>query len=72
MLLPKEFDNIEYYGRGPMPTYQDRIYERIGIYKITVNGMWVDYSDPQENGNRTGVRWVALTNEEGRGPTVSA
>ena len=31
----------------------------------TVDAEWVDYSRPQENGNKTDVRWVTLTNAAG-------
>jgi beta-galactosidase len=39
----------------------------VGVYKSTVAGQWVEYSRPQENGNKTDVRWVALTNAQGLG-----
>jgi beta-galactosidase len=70
-------ENITWYGRGPVETYIDRQFERIGVYKSTVARQWVEYSRPQENGNRTDVRWVALTNAQGVGllavgaPTLS-
>jgi beta-galactosidase len=60
-------ENITWYGRGPIETYIDRQFERVGIYKSTVSKQWVDYSRPQENGNKTDVRWVALTNVQGVG-----
>jgi len=67
LLLDKEFENVTYYGRGPNPTYQDRKFERVGIFKTTVDGMWVDYSEPQENGNHEETRWVAMTDNSGKG-----
>ncbi len=67
MLLPKKFENVEYYGRGPNATYQDRNFERVGIFETIVDDMWMDYSRPQENGYRTGVRWVALHDKGGNG-----
>ncbi len=67
MRLPKSFENVRYYGRGPHETYSDRKFERVGIYETTVDNMWVDYSAPQENGNRSDVRWTALTDDEGNG-----
>jgi beta-galactosidase len=67
LLVNKTLANIEWYGRGPAETYQDRQFERIGLYKSTVAKEWVDYSQPQENGNKTGVRWVALTDAKGTG-----
>lgn len=67
LLLGQEFENVTYYGRGPNPTYQDRKFERLGIFKTTVDDMWVEYSEPQENGNREDTRWVALTDKSGKG-----
>jgi len=70
-------ENISWYGRGPVETYIDRQFERIGLYASTVSKEWVEYMRPQENGNKTDVRWVALTNEQGIGmlavgsPTLS-
>jgi beta-galactosidase len=60
-------DRLTWYGRGPAETYSDRQFEPIGVYSSTVAGEWVDYSRPQENGNKTDVRWVALTNAAGVG-----
>ena len=45
----------------------DRQFERIGVYRSTVDKEWVEYMRPQENGNKTDVRWVKLTNAEGVG-----
>jgi beta-galactosidase len=67
MLLPTSLENVTYYGRGPHPTYADRKFERIGLFDTTVDAMWVDYSEPQENGNRGDVRWAALTDQDGTG-----
>jgi beta-galactosidase len=60
-------DRIVWYGRGPSETYVDRRFEPVGVFTSTVRDQWVDYSRPQENGNKTDVRWVALTNAEGVG-----
>jgi len=70
-------EQIAWYGRGPLETYADRQFERVGLYSSTVAAQWVEYSRPQENGNKTGVRWVELTNHDGVGlravglPTLS-
>jgi len=60
-------EKIAWYGRGPAATYADRNFERIGVYSSTVDAEWVEYSRPQENGNKNEVRWVALTNDQGVG-----
>jgi beta-galactosidase len=77
MVAAPGLENITWYGRGPKETYVDRQFERIGVYKSTVTKEWVEYMRPQENGNKTDVRWVALTNAQGTGilaigaPTLS-
>jgi beta-galactosidase len=67
LVIAPGLENLAWYGRGPIETYIDRQFERIGVYKSTVAGQWVEYSKPQENGNKTDVRWVALTNAQGIG-----
>jgi beta-galactosidase len=67
LVVAPGLENLTWYGRGPIETYIDRQFERIGVYKSTVAGQWVEYSKPQENGNKTEVRWVALTNTQGIG-----
>jgi beta-galactosidase len=77
LVVSPGFDAIEWYGRGPLETYSDRQFERIGVYRSTVGAEWVEYSRPQENGNKTDVRWVKLSNGKGLGlmaigdPTLS-
>lgn len=67
LVLAPGLENFTWYGRGPAETYTDRQFERMGVYKSTVEQQWVNYSKPQENGNKTGVRWMALTNAQGVG-----
>jgi beta-galactosidase len=68
MLMPGEFRNVGWYGRGPQETYWDRrTGAAVGLYRSTVEEMWTPYVEPQENGNRTDVRWVEFTNAAGFG-----
>ena len=60
-------EQMTWYGRGPGETYSDRAFERVGIYHSTVDREWVEYARPQENGNKTDVRWLELTNQQGVG-----
>jgi beta-galactosidase len=70
--LPGRFENVRYYGRGPDDNYWDRkTASDIGLYSSTVAGQWVDYIRPQENGEKTDVRWVALTDRKGVGLLAS-
>jgi beta-galactosidase len=77
LIVSPGFEHIAWLGRGPAETYVDRQFERIGTWRSTVREQWVDYSRPQENGNKTDVRWVSLTNDAGVGllaiadPTLS-
>jgi beta-galactosidase len=67
LVLSPGLENITWYGRGPAETYIDRNFERVGVYNGSVDGQWVDYSRPQENGNKVDVRWVTFTNKAGIG-----
>jgi beta-galactosidase len=67
LVVAPGFENLAWYGRGPKETLIDRAFERIGVYQSTVDKEWVEYMRPQENGNKTDVRWVKLTNAAGVG-----
>ncbi len=77
LVVAPGLESISWYGRGPIETYVDREFERVGVYRSTVAKEWVEYMRPQENGNKTDVRWIALTNSQGIGllavgaPTLS-
>jgi beta-galactosidase len=54
---------VEWYGRGWDENYQDRKTAAfVGRYKGTVDQLYIPYVRPQENGYRTDVRWVSVTN----------
>ncbi len=66
--MPKAFDRIQYYGRGPVENYIDRnSSEFLGIYNNKVADEYFPYVRPQESGNHTDVRWFRVLNEQGRG-----
>jgi beta-galactosidase len=68
MQMPKEYDNIEYYGRGPFENYLDRNHSSfIGLYKQTVDQQFYPYIRPQETGNKTDIRWWCQTNRSRAG-----
>ena len=73
MQIPKEYNYVTYYGRGPWENYQDRKTATfIDVFTTTVSDMYVPYVRPQENGNRTDVRWMALMNSENIGLLISS
>jgi len=66
--LPKAFERVTWYGRGPGESYSDsKQANRIGLYRKSVDELFTPYVYPQENGNRTDVNWVAITNTRGAG-----
>lgn len=71
--MPDGFDNVSYYGRGPFENYQDRKTAAfIGRYQTKVADLGFAYIRPQENGNRSDVRWSEISNASGQGLKVSA
>jgi beta-galactosidase len=72
MAIPKEFNKIRWYGRGPHENYWDRkLGAAIGIYSHTIDEFTHNYARPQENANRCDVRWIEFTNKEGIGILVT-
>ena len=74
MTVAKDYEKLTYYGNGPQANYVDRnTGAKLGIYNSTVTEQFEKkYVKPQENGNHTGVRWTALTAEDGTGILVSS
>ncbi|WP_297095029.1 glycoside hydrolase family 2 TIM barrel-domain containing protein [uncultured Draconibacterium sp.] len=70
--IPDSYSQMQWYGRGPYETYQDRKSGAgIGLYSGKVDEQSYSYVYPQENGNKTDVRWVTFVNSEGRGIKIS-
>ena len=66
--IPRTFDTMRWYGRGPHETYWDRkTGAAIGVYEGRVTDHVHHYVRPQENGNKSDVRWVAFRNPAGIG-----
>ncbi|MDH6453960.1 MULTISPECIES: glycoside hydrolase family 2 TIM barrel-domain containing protein [unclassified Streptomyces] len=72
LFLPRRLDRLHYYGRGPEENHWDRNDGTdVGLWSGTVAEQWTPYIRPQENGNKTDVRWAALTGRDGVGLLVS-
>ena len=66
--MPNTLENITWLGRGPFDSYIDRNYAaHLGIYHSTVTEQWTNFIRPQETGNKEDVRWLAVTNNAGKG-----
>ena len=65
MSLPGDFDEVTWFGRGPHESYVDRkASASIDLYNGSVWDQTLQYVRPQETGNKTDVRWMALSNEK--------
>ena len=66
--LRADYDNVIWFGLGPEETYADKKRgARLGIYQNRVEDNMAKYLVPQECGNKMGVYWASVTDEEGRG-----
>lgn len=72
-VMDKSYDQVQWLGRGPHENYQDRKTSAlVGQYEAAVSELYVPYIRPQENGYRTGVRWVTFRNRDGQGIKITA
>jgi beta-galactosidase len=64
MLIPDDFNSINWYGRGPWENYPDRkTASLIGLYHSGLENFITHYVFPQDNANRTDVRWFSLNTQ---------
>ncbi|MDR1632996.1 MAG: DUF4981 domain-containing protein [Dysgonamonadaceae bacterium] len=72
LVIPKQYDKLTYYGRGPWENYIDRnSAAHVALYKSTVDEQYFPYGRPQENGNKTDVRRFSLTDKKGYGLKIT-
>ncbi|MBI9033881.1 MAG: DUF4981 domain-containing protein [Bacteroidales bacterium] len=72
MALKGEYNNLQWYGRGPHENYWDRKSSAIvDVYSSSVADQYYPYVRPQENGYKTDTRWLKLTNPKGKGIEIS-
>lgn len=68
MQMPKEYDVINYYGRGPIENYSDRNdVTDIGRYTQSVADQFYPYIRPQETGTKSDIRWWRQLTKGGYG-----
>lgn len=71
--MKKQYDKFTFYGMGPDENYIDRNNgARLGLYTLTALENFTKYLNPQECGNRTGVRYVNVYEENGAGLNFTA
>src|SRR5665648_30140 len=65
--------NVTWFGLGPQESMPDRkLGARIGKFHGTAADLMHHYVRPQENGNRSEVRWVKLESHKGCGLKIEA
>lgn len=70
--MPPVYKYISWYGRGPFESYQDRkVSANVGIYSGPVEDQHFEYVMPQENGNKTDVRWIRILDKAETGLKIT-
>ncbi|WP_442482319.1 glycoside hydrolase family 2 TIM barrel-domain containing protein [Aeoliella sp. SH292] len=68
LAVPKEVDQVAWYGRGPHETYWDRkTGGEIALYESTAEAMPYNYARTQDTGNRADTRWFSIEDKSGTG-----
>lgn len=69
--MPEKYDNINYYGRGPLESYADRKESAdFGLYFQKVSDQFHPYIRPQESGTKSDVKYWKQTDAAGQGLEV--
>jgi len=62
MGVQKDFEQVSWYGKGESENYIDRSFGfTIGRYSLPIDKFIEPFQMPQENANRTEVRWMAVS-----------
>jgi beta-galactosidase len=70
--VPNNFQQFSWYGRGPQHSYSDKKQgAKFGQYTGTIDEQFFNFPVPQENGNKSNVRWLSVTNSENKGLKLS-
>lgn len=70
--MPASYDHIKWYGRGPFESYQDRKESaHVGLWSGSVADQYFPYVMHQENGNKTDVRWITITDAAATGLKIT-
>jgi len=70
--IPSAYRTITWFGKGPQENYTDRSSAAfVGLYGLDINDFITPYIKPQENANRTDVRWMSFTGKDGKGLSVA-
>lgn len=71
--MPRVFAQVDWFGLGPGENYLDRRAGAwVGRFSGTVASLFHHYGDPQEAGQRTGIRQVSFSRADGAGLHIAA
>lgn len=71
MQMPAGFDQLSFFGRGPWENYPDRKTAAfVDVYRQDVKDQYVPYLRPQENGHKTDIRALKVTDKSQTGMVV--
>ena len=72
--MPGQFSDLDFFGLGPWENYSDRHSAALlGHYRQRVEDQYhYGYARSQESGTHTGLRWMRLLDEAGRGLELAA
>ena len=71
--LPREYEQLTWYGRGPWDNYPDRkVSCPIGLWKSTVSEQYVHYPRPQDSGNHEDCTMIELKTKKGKRLRIEA
>ena len=66
--LPEGYENIKYFGYGPMESYQDKnLAARLSLFETTATENFEPYVRPQENSSHFGTRCATVSAIYGHG-----
>ncbi len=70
--IPADYEYVQYLGNGPEECYSDRSRgAKYSQYEFLASENVTPYLMPQECGNRTGVRFMAVTDSNGHGLMIA-
>jgi len=71
--LPREYELLTWYGRGPWDNYPDRkVSCPIGLWQSKVSEQYVHYPRPQDSGNHEDCTYVELKTKKGKKLRIEA
>lgn len=63
MVLPEGFEDVSWYGNGPVESMWDRkSFAIVDKYENTVNSLYYPYMNGGDTGTMTDTKWVTVTN----------